>query len=195
MKKIITLLAALSTLAFTASDFKEAKNDSIIIDPSSQLLIKGKSNINTFTCQFDVVNINNPIQLHYNEVENKLVFEKTTLVLNNSCFDCGNRLMNKDFNDLLKTDVHPQIILQLKEIYKNSNQASKVNALISLNIAGVTKAYSITLDVSDSDTICVSGSLGLNINDFNLKAPKKALGLIVVSENIEIEFHLYFKKI
>ena len=40
----------------------------------------------------------------------------------------------------------------------------------------------------------ISGKLKLNINKFNLKAPKKMLGLIVVSDEIEIIFKLVIKE-
>ena len=52
------------------------------------------------------------------------------------------------------------------------------------------KSYFIPVELKDDKIINVSGALNLNICDFNLEPPKKALGLIVVSDIIKINFDL-----
>jgi hypothetical protein len=188
MKKIVYILLVLSTLAFTSKLI--INNTSVLIAPESELVIKGTTNINSFKCEFNIKEINKPIALYYKVEDDRMVFEKAKLVLDNECFDCGNKGMNRDFKKLLKSDEYPEIELQLKEI--NKDNASTVKALLELHIAGKSKSYYLPLKVMDKDNISVSGVLKVDITDFNLEAPKKALGLIVVSNDVEISFQLNF---
>ncbi len=190
MKKIVYIVVVFSTLAFTSKVI--INNTSVVIAPNSELIIKGTTNVNSFKCEFNINEINTPIPLYYKVIEDRIVFEKAKLVLSNDCFDCGNKGMNKDFMKLLKSDEYPEIELQLKEITKNN--VSTMNALLELHIAGKSKSYHVPLTVNDNETIFVSGTLKVDITDFDLEAPKKALGLIVVSDDVEISFQLNFRE-
>ena len=191
MKKIVFFIGILTVLSFAKVEVL-TKNMSVIIVPESKLQIRGNSNINKFKCDFNILEIKNPIPLFYEKKGNKIYFKKAKLALENSCFDCGSRGINKDFNKLLKTNEFPQIFLSLQEIEKHDDI---VEASVEMTIAGVSKMYKLPVDIETDETLLVSGVLNLNISDFNLKAPKKLLGLIVVSENIEIDFNLVIKEI
>ena len=190
MKHVLFILIVMTALAFTTKVMVD--NTSVLITPESELVIKGTTNINSFKCKFNIKEINKPIPLYYNVVNDKIVFERARLVLDNECFDCGNNGMNKDFMKLLKSDEYPEIELQLREV--NKNNGSHINALLELRIAGKSKSYHVPLIVKDKVDIFVSGTLKVDITDFNLEAPKKALGLIVVSDDVEIGFHLNFSE-
>tara|TARA_R100001039_G_C1829018_1_gene93760 strand:- start:607 stop:1200 length:594 start_codon:yes stop_codon:yes gene_type:complete len=190
MRKIIFLIIIFLSLAFTIG----INNTSIIISPKSQLVIKGTTNVSKFKCHFNIEEIKNPIPVSYVQKEEKFVFEKALLVLDNSCFDCGSSAINKDFVNLLKSDEYPQIVLELKEIQKDTKVTNVVHALIEIFIAGESKLYVIPVKIEGDSILNVSGSLSLNICDFNLEAPKKALGLIVVSEIININFDLLIQE-
>lgn len=190
MKKLVYILIVLTTLAFTSKVV--INTTSVLIAPESELIIKGTTNVNSFQCEFNIKEINKPISLYYTIVDDKIIFEKAKLVLDNECFDCGNKGMNKDFMKLLKSEQYPEIELQLREIYKNN--VTTVNALLELHIAGKAKSYYIPLSLKDKEHIFVSGTLKVDITDFNLEAPKKAMGLIVVSDRVEISFQLNFKE-
>lgn len=166
------------------------KSTSVVISSQSQLIIKGSTNVNEFKCHFNIEEVNNPIPLSFVLKEDRLIFEKAVLMLDNSCFDCGSRVINKDFMNLLKSEEYPKIVLELKEIKKDSRTDCIVHALIEIVIAGESKSYFIPVELKDDKIINVTGALNLNICDFNLEPPKKALGLIVVSDIIKINFDL-----
>lgn len=188
MKKIVFIIIIFLSFAFAKN---VATNiTSIIITPKSQLVIKGTTNVSKFKCRFNIEEINNPIPLSFVIKDDKLVFEKASLVLDNSCFDCGSRAINKDFVSLLKSEDYPKIVLELKEIKKDQRTNNIVHALIEIVIAGQSKSYYLPVELKGEKVINVSGTLDLNICDFNLEAPKKALGLIVVSDIIKINFDL-----
>lgn len=187
MKKILFLVYVLATLAFTVVI---EGSTSVLITPSSKLLIKGKTNINTFKCQFDILKLKKPIPVFFKKINDKMVFENTTLVLENDCFDCGGKGINNDFQQLLKSDMYPETLINLKEISIDNTSENTVQALLEIRIAGVTNACKVPIKLTGEDTLLVEGVLNLNICDFNLEPPKKALGLIVVKDIIEINFQL-----
>lgn len=191
MKKIIIFIAVLTALSFTDTFVGKT---SVTITPNSKLLIIGKTNVNSFKCHYNVLKLNKPIAVSFKKRGNKINFEKTTLVLDNINFDCGGIGINKDFHDLLKTKSHPQVVIKLKEIIKDSNNESLVQALVDLEIAGITKSYEVPVVFKDEGIMSIKGVLALNIRDFNLVPPKKALGMIVVKDVIEINFELAIKK-
>ncbi len=191
MSKLILIVVLFFTFSFKSTVY--IKTASVSIDPKSQIFIKGKTNINNFICTFNIKNIDNPISIHYKIIDDNILFEKAHLVLDNHCFDCGHKGMNRDFYNLLKSDEYPEILLELKEINKNTDDPCVVNAITKLHIAGKSKVYTIPIQLKEDKSIMVTGNLTLNMTDFGLEAPKKALGLIVVSDEIEIKFDMVFK--
>lgn len=188
MKKILFFVFVFTTLAFTIG------GTSILIKPSSKLFIKGKTNINSFDCQFDFLKLKNPIPVFFQKINNKIVFDETKLVMESACFDCGGKVINKDFQKLLKSELYPEISIQLKEIYTDNLNQKSIEVLTNISVAGITKPYRIPVKLQGKETLFISGSLNLHISDFNLEAPKKALGLIVVKNTIEINFNLIVKE-
>lgn len=190
MKKVLILISVLTAFSFTDSFVGKT---SVMIAPSSKLLIIGKTNVNTFKCDYDIVKLNKPIPVTFKKHGNKIKFEKTTLVLDNVNFDCGGIGINKDFHQLLKTKSHPQVFIKLKEIINDKNDGL-VHALVDLEIAGITKPYTVPVALIEDENMSIKGVLALNIRDFNLEPPKKAMGMIVVKDVIEINFELAIKQ-
>lgn len=191
MKKVVFIVCILSSLAFTTQVLVK-NGTSVIVSSTSELYIKGKTNVNHFKCEFNIKELNKPIPVRYKMLDGKMIFEKAKLVLNTDCFDCGNRGMNKDFRALLKSDIYPEILMELKQIDRVSPSVVKAN--VELSIAGTSRSYYLPLELKEGQDIQVTGTLKLNITDFGLEAPTKALGLIVVSEEIEIKLDLAFEE-
>lgn len=187
MKRFAILILVFCVFGFSSNYIKRTR---VYVGPESQLVIKGKTNINRFSCEFDATNLKNPIPVYFQNENGKMVFEETHLVLNTRCFDCGNKHMNQDFYDLLKADVYPEVVLNLRSVSLDTNTSDTVNATVDINISGVMNSYKIPLKIDQKDKMIVTGTLELNINDFNIEAPRKALGLIVVSEFIKIDLNL-----
>ncbi|SFZ92427.1 hypothetical protein SAMN05428642_102718 [Flaviramulus basaltis] len=191
MKKILFFVSILATLAFTVV---RIGSTSVLITPSSKLLIKGKTNISNFKCEFNVLKLKNPIPVFFEKIDDRIVFHNTTLILDNVCFDCGGKGINNDFQDLLKSEIYPQTLIKLKEISQDSSNENQILAMLDISIAGVTKSYQMPVELKGNESLLIEGVLNLDICDFNLEAPKKALGLIVVKDIIEINFQLVVKE-
>lgn len=194
MKRILYILLFLVLVSFAHKNFTR-HSKSVLITSQSELHINGTSNVTDFKCQYNIEKFADPIQIHYERANTIIRFEKSMLVLENTGFDCGGRGINKDFHGLLKSDTYPEIILRLKEIKLKPYNANVVNALVEIEIAGIKRLYTMEVKFENKEDWLINGQLKLNINDFDLKAPKKMLGLIVVSEEIEISFHLVLQDI
>ncbi|HMQ45445.1 MAG TPA: YceI family protein [Mariniflexile sp.] len=188
VKKLILFVIVVMALAFASRD-SAIKNTSVIITPESSLFVKGTTNVNNFTCIFNVEKLKNPIPVTYHKVNDKLQFNKTALVLDSNCFDCGGKSINNDFKTILKADKYPQIILLLKEISNFENNADMF-AAIDIQIAGVTKAYKIPVKIKNGYKLLITGDLAINLSDYSIVPPKKFLGLVTVNDTIEIFFQL-----
>lgn len=189
MKRVLLYVLVIFLLAFTTHD--SLKNTTILINPESQLAIKGKTNVNKFQCIYNTSNLQNPIAVYYEIRDNSLIFEDTKLILKTDCFDCGNKTMNKDFKNLLESETYPQIQIILKELKRPKTQNTKImQAQLDIEITGMIKKYTIPVSLENKKQMFVKGTLLLNITDFNIEPPKKLLGIITVEKTIEIDLNL-----
>lgn len=189
MKRFLFILPFLILVSFSKiNTVKSSKT--IRITSKSELQINGTSNVKDFTCEYEIRNLNKPIRIHYEKEQDIIKFEKSVLILENNGFDCGGKGINKDFHGLLQSDIYPRISLTLKEINLKSHKKNMADALIDIEIAGLTKSYHMETTFRNEENWLISGKLKLNIKDFKLEAPKKMFGLVVVSDEIEISFKL-----
>ncbi|MFD2550983.1 hypothetical protein ACFSQP_04060 [Bizionia sediminis] len=189
--RILLYLSTLATLIFGIHTSKLNKT-AVTVSQNSSLVLKGSSNVNNFSCHFNMQELKNPIPINYYLASNTIAFEKATLVLHSDAFDCGGKMINKDFQKTLKADAHPQIFLSLKEI-KRTNNPDIVNAQVAIEIADITRNYQLPLHLSGTHEWHVTGDLKINLNDFDLETPKKLFGMISVHDIIEIDFNLHLK--
>lgn len=193
MKRFFLFIILLSIYGFTYIYY--VKNTTVSVEPESKLLIKGTTNINKFDCHFNISKLQNRIPVNFEVRNNKMIFNETHLILKNDCFDCGNKNINKDFKDLLKTNKHPEIFIHLNEMQNFNLTKSTSEVLLDMEIAGMIKSYKIPVEIEQNqNNLFVKGKLIMDINDFNLEPPKKLLGLIKVNNTIEIEFQLLLQE-
>lgn len=188
MKKILFVLSIFLIFAFTKSD-AGIQNTKVSILPESTLVVNGTTNVNSFQCVFNTQKLKNPVSVSYVLASGKLKFKETALVLDNYCFDCGGKGINRDFQSILQTNHYPQIRLILKEITE-LNRNNKVQTLVDVEIAGVKNEYLIPVKIKKEAHTIIEGSLNLNLSDYKLTAPKKMFGLIAVDDEIAIDFSL-----
>lgn len=158
---------------------------------NSELSITGDTNISGFGCEFNTFYLEAYNDILYDKIGDKLIFKNAILSLKNEGFDCGNRGINKDFHSLLNTKEYPKITLELTEI--NLAGGDKSVACVKITIAGKEKVYVVPIAIIAAPSPRFIGKLKLDIRDFDLKPPKKMLGLIVINEEIEIDFNLEAK--
>ena len=89
--------------------------------------------------------------------------------------------------------MYPNIKIQLIEINKVSELRDTFNAKVKIHIGSIFNFYEFPVLIVQGEVLKVQGELNLNLCDFNIEAPKKMLGLIVVDDEIDVNFNLYLK--
>ena len=191
MKSLLGILF-LSLLAFTPAKKNNYTDLSLIF--SGSISISGKSNIRPFSCKASTIDKHDTLIVRYMKEDNIYKLENAFLEIDLNGFDCGNPFVDKDFAKLLQKDKYPTLKIDIKQMTLDELKADNLSgkADFEIEIAGINKNYEAKFNSSITNGIgLVEGELELNISDFNLRPPKKLLGLIKVSEKIQIEFRYF----
>jgi len=181
MKAFIHLITVLS-LGFLLSTNKTAD---IYIKKGSHISISGSSNVNCFTCHYTKSIAQGCQEINYEYDNNTFSLKNAEIDLESSAFDCGGKMINKDFNTLMESDEHPHVKINFEQIRVKNND---FEVIANIEIADQINQY--TFIISTQDKRNYFGNLELNIEDFGMEAPKKLLGAIKVDPNIVINFDL-----
>lgn len=195
MKKFLLLILICATSVVTSQ--QKESHYRIEVLPGSDLTITGDTNIRDFLCEYDIERLERKHEVFFTHESQRLRFRNTILELRNAGFDCGNKAINRDFHSLLQSEDHPIINLELKEV--RLEQEDIAQAIVRITIAGKTKNYEIPVKVirintGQNESQRLDGHLMLNISDFGLEPPKKLFGLIVVKDDIQINFDLHIRR-
>ncbi len=107
-------------------------------------------------------------------------------------FSATNRMVYKDFLDLLRVEKHPEIALFIPEEEFNSlyDPGAVVTTKVGINVAGVTRFYRIRCRVIPCvpGDLVITGEKSLKLTDFKLEPPVKSLGMIRVKNELIVNF-------
>lgn len=182
------LLGFFSNQSYTQESFKV---QSLILNESN-LRINGTSNVNDFECvfngDFEESSLTHKVYLG----KDNLSVSGDSLALQIDSFDCGKRAINRDFRNTLKSSEFPNIVIHLSSIKRNSTTDS---ALVSINLAGVSKEYALPLSnvKTENGNVVYNGFQSLKMTDFNIDPPTALLGLVKVRDELMIHFELVMK--
>lgn len=183
--KIVSIIAVFILLSFGFS-----KNQTQVkITNKSEVVIKGKSNVNSFECKYDSDFIQNDLQVSISRNNSKILLDGAKLAIKSTGFDCAHKMITKDFKSILKAEEYPHIVINVKEL---NGVKENITAKLNVKIAGIEREYLVPVAYNQT-TDNVKGQLKLNIKDFKLKSPKKLLGMVVVNDNVEINFNLFLQ--
>ncbi|MBO0323682.1 YceI family protein [Muricauda sp. CAU 1633] len=190
---IKSFLAA--SIFLVAMGFSDPEREmKVAVASESEVVISGTTNINSFNCKYNLQQLELPIRMVYDERDDRILFQNAKLELANDCFDCGGKMINKDFRELLKTESHPQVELRLLYVEPPKPETKEIGVGMEIIIAGVTRQYKANLKCEDQKNICVNGTLELRLSDFGLEPPRKALGMIKVDNDIKVNVSLVIKE-
>ncbi|HCD52754.1 MAG TPA: hypothetical protein DEQ34_09925 [Balneolaceae bacterium] len=177
----------------TATAWQNRESNSIILE-SGKLKINGTSNVNDFECVYDE-EIEEDETKHYVDVQ-EATYEISgdELILEVDSFDCGKKVINRDFRKTLKSDKYPNINVELVKVFRVDGAPSQAD--VAITIAEVTNTYRVTLhDVSiEEESAVIGGTQIVKMTDFALTPPTALFGLIKVNDELEINFTLRIKQ-
>ncbi len=170
-----------------------------IVDSTSKLVIYGDTNLNRFTCETDCFDKIDTLEYYPDSRVCDIFFTQTQIRVPVKSFKCGNELITKDFWETLNVDKYPTMtvhFLNLKD-FTTAQNGDMVRGEVAIVLAGVQKKYHIQYQLQrhSPDYFSLVGKQPVCFSDFQLKAPRKMMGLIQVQEDLEVEFFMKLKAI
>lgn len=174
------------------------ENETWIVEQQSVLTIYGKTNINQFSCKLpSKKEVDTLLISSFTKTE--LIFERGIVKVDPTIFNCGNEFIKRDFLETIKAEEYPFIYIDFLDIhFENTGgiDLTKAHGNVNINICGLKKIYEIGFNVKrlPNGKIQLNGQKELKLSEFKIKTPSKMMGLIKVSDEIEIEFQLMLSK-
>lgn len=150
---------------------------SIIIKAQGNFVqINGKTNINSFKCANDSFHFSAGVLQ-----ENSL---PPNINLKVSEFDCGNRIITKDFQKTLEADKFPVMSIRFLGLTKTQNSYT---AVVEVKMMNHSKKYNIEFDLEKNKLL---GKRKVKFSDFDIEPPRRMGGMIVVKDDLDLAFSL-----
>ncbi|MEQ9310253.1 MAG: YceI family protein [Balneolaceae bacterium] len=193
LKILLTNLLLLGLASGSVIAQQSTKVQSLILE-GSKLRINGTSNVNDFECIYEDPIRTDTLTYSVEFEETSVKLEGDDLTLKIESFDCGKRGINRDFRKTLKSDVYPNIDIELLSVVSQSNIPALAN--VATTLGGITKEYTVELKdyTFENGIATVSGTNTINMSDFNISPPTALFGLIKVKNQIEINFNLIIEQ-
>lgn len=155
------------------------------------ICIEGATNINSFSLEQNVPEdlVCGTGDSRWLPVPKQELYLITIPVRN---FSANNKIVYKDFLDLVDVGKHPyiRIFLEEEEFLNLFSGKMHYNPVIGVNVSGVTHKYRINCIISEciDGNITIRGYKKVKLTDFKLAPPEKSLGLIKVQDELIINF-------
>jgi hypothetical protein len=176
----------------------------LVIKKESSLVIKGTTNISKFKLTLEGKDFPGPRFIFNSSVEkSKITLSQNKLSLSVDKFHSGNILALNGFLKLIKAKEFPHLDIELNEIsiYDNNlfNRVSSTNpspdirgtASVVITLTGVSRSYTIPFKAAKKgEELIGEGEIRLTIRDFGLTPPVEMMGLVKISEWIDITIKL-----
>jgi len=169
------------------------------LQKSSSVTITGSTNIVSFKLLFpgDMLPKKNFL-ITATQNQNRILLSQTQMSIAVKDFTSNNKMALRDFLKLIKYKSYPFIQVQLNYIDLKQNadksKLTKGNAYANITITGITKQYCFPISAdSDGENYFLNGRKNISIRDFGLVPPVEMMGLIKVSEWIDLDFHIVCK--
>jgi hypothetical protein len=167
----------------------------IDLHKSSYLTINGNTNILSFRLfQKGEDLLTKTFTITATQNQNRLYVSQNQITIPVKKFNSDNKMALRDFLKLIKSSDYPELLIQLNYLEGNpacgDKKFSTGNASINITITGVTRQYNIPITSNQTEEFySIDGKKNINIRDFGLNPPVEMMGLIKVSEWINIDFH------
>lgn len=192
-------ISMLIGVAMWAGSFGSAPVDSIhfTVLPESKVTLKGRSNVNSFTCSNS--QLDGTILIAYDATKSEMTNGNANLQMKIADFNCGNALMENDMQKALGASSNPQITFAassgeivdtLRSGYSGTYYKIEVNG--ELTLAGTTKPIKVLFTGRKlRDHYRLDGTKSIDMTDFGVKPPSAMFGMIKAKKTIYLQFDLY----
>lgn len=191
----ITPVVLLASLAFCAGGASVQAQTALTIQPESEVILHGRSNVNSWSCatstfqtRFDVDS-----SARSESGPRSTSVARLTVTVPVRSLDCGKQRMNENMFRALKADSFPEIryVLTTYEVDEQLPTADSVsvNSVGELTVAGQTRRVEIQVNGSRDDAGGIRGNGGarLLMTDFGIKPPTALFGAIRTKNSLEVK--------
>ena len=166
----------------------------IFIHPTSKVTVFGSTNVNTFKFEYtEEISIDRPVRVTMKDGVLRLSGGMINLKVR--AFDSGNGIMNKDFRKMLLEEENPFIQVELQALmptWQPNEGWQEGKAEITININQVVKRYTVNCKVENPGSLLIYGKQRVLLTDFGLVPPVRMMGMVKVSEYVDLDFALRF---
>lgn len=167
---------------------------------ASSLWIEGRSNINEFECISEKYSGYASARSLQTETftENYFHGDVTLNVrIQVNGFECGRSRMNRDLQQALKADEHPEIIFNFGSAAIDESPVKAGDPFL-LDVRGSLTAAGETREIQfeakgyylDNDRLRARGSSVIKMSDFKIDPPTALLGLVQADDELRVHFDL-----
>lgn len=193
--RLIIICILLTAMGFSTEQTSGILVHRLIVQPSSKIIVNGKTNVNSFRCAITQYTGADTLVLQEGGARKRPFFQKGLVGVEAARFDCGMQLMTHDFWDAIKYKEYPIVSIEFisfERIPELSTGKDSFNGRMRISLAGVTKPFDVicTIEVEGSGLIHLKGGRNFTFSDFNLTPPTRMMGLVKVEDSIEVNFHL-----
>jgi polyisoprenoid-binding protein YceI len=190
MNNRLIIFAAAALASFAQNAEPDTLFSTVKIGRASHLYIRGEANITDYSCKLAHDFSNTTIKSRLKG--DSLFLFNAKLLIPVKEFDCGNRIMNTDFQRALKSERYPLMSIDVRYIILNERgQFAHVN----IEIAEKTQAFRIEINPEkleiNKEIVKIAASQEMKMSDFGIKAPTAMFGLIKVFDELTIDILLY----
>lgn len=165
--------------------------------PSSHLSVNGTSNVKAFSCNYEFNQYQKRSRFPVNPFDGEYHIDSLVISIPTVAFDCGNKLLKKDFRKTLNSGEHPDIKLKTGKIWLGNDYKTKtIHADVVMTIGGNRRSEDIsyTIEWIDNRTLVMQGKTTVDITDFDLEPTSRLFGLVKVNEVVTIDFFFKFAR-
>lgn len=164
-----------------------------VVDKSSTLRVKGKSNINTFNCEIMGYSQDDTISITSIGTGGSVKLNGLLQVAVTR-FNCYNKLITGDLRKTLKAAEHPTLtvrFLSLERAPEPGKSSQVIKGWLEVELAGVKKVMQIPFVFgSNTNFTTLDGEKLFCFSDFNLTPPAKVAGLVKIKDEFAVDFNL-----
>lgn len=190
----VIAVSGLFSMALLCSSFRAAEQQPLkwILLKGGSLSVKGKTNVNEFTCSITGYSNADTI-LVSRKADNLPVVLKGELALPVSLFNCKNPIMTSDLRKTLKAKQYPELSIRFLTLSRLPAEGTKdaVKGLVEIELAGKTRRYEINYQINNNQSsVNLLGERNINFTDFGLSPPSKLGGMIRTENQLSVQFKL-----
>lgn len=190
-KRTLCFILVAACLAMAAKSKGQSEQElAVELLNNSTLAVLGTTNINKFECNI-IDGKQQMVKAQATYLEKEIHFREAFLKFNVADFDCGMKPITKEFQESLKSDEYPQMILEILKIKRtvaDPEKAKSVQSEVRISLAGVSQNATLAMDkkIIDDSKINYQSTYDMAMSDFNIEPPTALFGQIKADDKVRI---------